>query len=152
MKSGQADYMSQQYSVSASNTGLWNTVMGFGHLICHLLAWEEHRTSHHARFRQTGHWDGSSPGINTNWEKYPTNFLKAFLVFLISGSSSLLQSLSLSQRVWGRWGLWNYPRLAMGEIGEETGPWDIKKPDRWETKAKGFLKAESTNCRATGDI
>lgn len=41
---------------------------------------------------------GSHPGINTNWEKYPTNFLKVFLVFLISGSSSLLQSQTLSQK------------------------------------------------------
>lgn len=40
----------------------------------------------------------------------------------------------------------------MGEVREETGPWEIKKPDRWETKAKGFLMAENTNCSVMGDI
>lgn len=40
----------------------------------------------------------------------------------------------------------------MGEVREESSPWEIKKPDRWETKAKGFLMAESTNCSVMGDI
>lgn len=137
MKSGQGDHKSQQYSISASNTGLWNTVMGFG-LTCSDGFWYYLLPSCMRRTQilppcilQTDTALAPTPGINTNREKYSTNpSLKhswSLLLVLHLACFSLRHSVKESV---GEVEVIKLSKISNGRGKRRDWPREIKKPDR----------------------
>lgn len=118
-----------QLPTMAFETQRWGldlfVLMGFD-LFCYLLAWEEHRSSHHTFFR---HSTGTHSRDQYQWgEKFNKLFLKAFLVFFSSGLSSLLQSQTLKE-TGGEVGVIKLSKISNGR--GKRRDWSLGDKETW---------------------